>query len=147
MAVPKRTASVGDYQIEDAKATKALVLRVSFTAHDFQYPVLTHSDLSYKYLPASFKKMPTHVNSSSTNTILLSVLIKRDTLYLRRKAKKFCNKLSPSHVILNTQQSSTMHFAWTVHARDHHWPKDPPCSRHQQKEVAAGSLFSMTRSR
>lgn len=32
-AVPKRTASVGDCQAEDAKASKAPVLHISFTAH------------------------------------------------------------------------------------------------------------------
>ena len=69
MAVPKRTVSVGDCQVEDAKATKALVLHVSFTAHDFQYPILTHSDLSYKYLLTIFKKMLTHMNGSSTKSI------------------------------------------------------------------------------
>lgn len=72
MAVPRELLQVGNCQAEDAKATKALVLCVSFTAHDVQYPS-PDCDLSYKYLLAIFKKVPTRTNSSSTKTIAASL--------------------------------------------------------------------------
>lgn len=72
MAVPRESLQVGDCEAEDAKATKAPVPCVSFTAHDFQYPS-PGCDLSYKYLLAIFKKVPTRTNSGSAKHIAASL--------------------------------------------------------------------------
>lgn len=64
---------------------KALVLHVSFTAHGFQYS-WTHSDLSYTYLMAIYKKMPT--NSNSTITLLLLLVLSRETCCISEERHK-----------------------------------------------------------
>lgn len=131
-----------DCQVEDAKATKSLVLRVSFSIHDLQYP---GSD--YKYLLAILKMMPTHMNSSSTeNTTPCLCSLERHTVS-QTKGKKVLQqaKSKPCH----TEHTAKLNDAFCI---DCTCPRSPLASGHpvlsaQQEEGSAGSPFGRTWSR